>query len=205
MVPSQTILARRRGARQEGTDAPEVADRELHWLRAVVMHPDRRVSELVHYAREIVIPPRTEDELYEEIPAEGELTELLRARVHRADGGTAFPVEEANDDARPRIRWPELGPGDVVEVAFRSWTAGPVGGRADPPFYRLDYAGGLSTHPVLYNEVDVESPADRPIYVDVVNGKADRHEEKDEDGRHVMRLRLGRPAERPRRAARASA
>ncbi len=197
LVPSQTILARRRGARQEGTDAPEVADRELHWLRAVVMHPDRRVSELVHYAREIVIPPRTEDELYEEIPAEGELTELLRARVHRADGGTAFPVEEANDDARPRIRWPELGPGDVVEVAFRSWTAGPVGGRADPPFYRLDYAGGLSTHPVMYNEVDVESPADRPIYVDIVNGKADRHEEKDEGGRHVMRLVWDAPVSVP--------
>jgi hypothetical protein len=197
LVSSQAILARRKGARTEGTDAPEVADRELHWLRAVVMHPDRRVSELVHYAREIVIPPRTEDELYEEIPAEGDLTELLRARVHRADGGTAFPVEEANDDARPRIRWPELGSGDVVEVAFRSWTAGPVGGRADPPFYRLDYAGGLSTHPVLYNEVDVESPSDRPIYVDVVNGKADRRDEKDGGGRHVMRLVWDAPVSVP--------
>jgi len=197
LVASQAILARRRGARPGGTDAPDVSDRELHWLRAVVMHADRRVSELVHYAREIVIPPRTEDELYEEIPAEGDLTELLRARVHRADGGTAFPVEEANDDARPRIRWPELGAGDVVEVAFRSWTAGPVGGRADPPFYRLDYAGGLSTRPVIYNEVDVESPADRPIYVDVVNGKADRREEKDEGGRHVMRLVWDAPVNVP--------
>jgi hypothetical protein len=121
----------------------------------------------------------------------------LRARVHRADGGTAFPVEEANDDARPRIRWPELGPGDVVEVAFRSWTAGPVGGRADPPFYRLDYAGGLSTRPVIYNEVDVESPPDRPIYVDIVNGRADRREEKDEGGRHVLRLVWDSPVNVP--------
>jgi hypothetical protein len=192
LVPSQVILARRQGVRHEGPDGkdgpPDVADRELHWLRAVVMHPDRRVSELVHYAREIVIAPRTEDELYEEIPAEGDLTEIVRARVHRKDGGTAYPVEEANDNAHPRIRWSELAPGDVIEVAFRSWTAGPVGGRGDPPFYRLDYAGALSTHPVLYNEVDVESPPDHPIYVDVVNGKAERREEKDENGRHVLRL-----------------
>ncbi len=123
------------------SDAPDVADRQLHWLRAVVMHPDRRVSEMVQYAREIVIPPRTDDELYENVPAEGAQTEILRARVHRKDGTEAFAAEEASDDAQPRIRWPELGPGDVVEVAFRSWTAGPVGGRGDPPFYLLDYAG----------------------------------------------------------------
>ncbi|HSY24766.1 MAG TPA: transglutaminase domain-containing protein [Polyangiaceae bacterium] len=202
LVSSQTILARRQGVRHEGPDGkrdgteppPDVADRELHWLRAVVMHPDRRVSELVHYAREIVIAPRTEDELYEEIPAEGDLTEIVRARVHRKDGGTAYPVEEANDNAHPRIRWSELSPGDVVEVAFRSWTAGPVGGRGDPPFYRLDYAGALSTHPVLYNEVDVESPPEHPIYVDVVNGKATRRDEKDENGRHVLRLVWDHPA-----------
>jgi hypothetical protein len=197
LVPSQVILARRRSTRPDATEPPDVADRELHWLRAVVMHPDRRVSELVHYAREIDIPPRTEEELYEEIPAEGDLTELLRARVHRADGGTAYPVEEANDDAHPRIRWPELAGGDVVEVAFRSWTAGPVGGRADPPFYRLDYAGGQATHPVVYNEVDVESPSDRPIFVDIVNGKADRREEKNEGGRHTLRLVWDAPVNVP--------
>src|SRR6202012_2941775 len=84
LVPSQTILARRQGV-PSGAEAPDVADRELHWLRAVVMHPDRRVSELVQYAREIVIPPRTEDELYEDVPAEGDLTEIVRARVHRKD------------------------------------------------------------------------------------------------------------------------
>jgi hypothetical protein len=196
LVASQVILARRRPAPPPG-DAPDVADRELHWVRAVVMHPDRRVSELVHYAREIVIPPRTEDDLYEDVPAEGDLTEIVRARVHRADGTTAFPVEESNDDAKPRLRWPELGPGDVVEVAFRSWTAGPVGGRADPPFYRLDYAGGQSTHPVVYNEVDIESPHEHPIYADVVNGRADTHDERDEGGRHVERLIWDKPVNAP--------
>jgi transglutaminase-like putative cysteine protease len=219
LVPSQTILARRKGAgsaadvaktapggpsdpaakasppaappgsaEASGVAAPDVADRELHWLRAVIMHPDRRVSELVHYAREVVIAPRTEDELYEDIPAEGDLTEIVRARVHRKDGSSAFPVEEANENASPRIRWPELSPGDVVEVAFRSWTSGPVGGRGDPPFYRRDYAGALATHPVLYNEVVLEYPPDRPIFFDIVNGKADRRVENDENGRHVVRM-----------------
>jgi hypothetical protein len=196
LVASQVILARRRPVPPPG-DAPDVADRELHWVRAVVMHSDRRVSELVHYAREIVIPPRTEDDLYEDVPAEGDLTEIVRARVHRADGSTAFPVEESNDDAKPRLRWPDLGPGDVVEVAFRSWTAGPVGGRADPPFYRLDYAGGQSTHPVVYNEVDIESPHEHPIYADVVNGRADTHDERDEGGRHIERLIWDKPVNAP--------
>jgi hypothetical protein len=184
IVSSQTILARRL---PPGSEMPDVADRQLYWLRAAVMHPDRRVSEMVQYAREIVIAPRTEDELFENIPAEGDQTEILRARVHRKDGGEAFPVEEANDNAQPRIRWPELVAGDVVEVAFRSWTAGPVGGRGDPPFYRLDYAAAQMTHPLVYNEDVVESPADRPIFTDVVNGKAERREEKDENGRHVVR------------------
>ncbi len=227
LVSSQTILARRQGilsaivakdaqapsrdpaggvaptaknlppTAAPSNDVRDVADRELHWLRAVVMHPDRRISEMVHYAREIVIPPRTEDELYEDIPAEGDLTEILRARVHRKDGSTVFPVEESSENAHPRIRWPELACGDVVEVAFRSWTAGPVGGRGDPPFYRLDYAGALSTHPVAYNEVVVESPHDRPIYVDVVNGKPDRREEQDKDDRHVSRLVWEKPSNVP--------
>ncbi len=227
LVSSQTILARRRGVGRPaeavsqlqgsqgdpaakasppstpvvtdsgGVAAPDVSDRELHWLRAVVMHADRRVSELVHYAREIVIAPRTEDELYEEIPAEGDLTEIVRARVHRRDGSSAFPVEEANENAQPRIRWPELAPGDVVEVAFRSWTGGPVGGRGDPPFYRRDYAGSVATRPVLYNEDVIEFPADRPIYFDIVNGKADRREEKDEGGRHVVRLVWDNPPNVP--------
>jgi transglutaminase-like putative cysteine protease len=193
IVPEQTILARR----SQGRTPADVADRQLHWLRAVVMHPDRRISEMVHYAREIVIAPRTEDELYEDIPAEGDQTELLRARVHRKDGGEAFPVEEANERGNARIRWPELSPGDVVEVAFRSWTAGPVGGRGDPPFYRLDYAGALTTHPIVYNEDVLEYPPDRPIYSDIVNGKADRREEHDEGGRHIVRFVWDRPPNVP--------
>lgn len=226
IVPSQTILARRTpaptapppsqvagtsgpgakssppvasapGPASASADPPDVEDRQLHWLRAVVMHPDRRVSEMVHYAREIVIAPRTEDELYEEIPAEGDQTEILRARVHRKDGGEAFPVEEANEKSQARIRWPELSPGDVVEVAFRSWSAVPVGGRGDPPFYRLDYAGALTTHPILYNEDVIEYPADRPIFSDVVNGKADRREERDENGRHVVRYVWDHPVNVP--------
>lgn len=213
MVASQTILARRRGAaadvpaRSDQATAskasaptespPDVADRELHWLRVVTMHPDRRVSELVHYAREIVIGPRTEQELYEDVPSEGDLTEIVRARVHRRDGAVAFPVEESNDDARPRIRWPDLHPGDVVEVAFRSWSAGPVGGRGDPPFYRIDYAGARTTHPLLYNEVVAISPKQHPIYVDVVNGKPDRREESDAGGTHVVRLVWDKPVNVP--------
>lgn len=176
-----------------GPESPDVGDRELHWLRAVVMHRDRRVSELVHYAREIVIPPRTEDDLVEDLPAEGDLTEIVRARVHRKNGETAFPVEQTSDGARPRIRWPELAAGDVVEVAFRSWTAGPVGGRGDPPFYRLDYAGSQSTHPVLHNEVIVDSPSDHPIYAEVVNGAPERREDKVEGDRHIVRLVWEKP------------
>jgi hypothetical protein len=206
VVSSQAILARRapRSARTDApnlgsgaSNAPDVADRQLYWLRAVVMHADRRVSEMVQYAREIVIPPRTEEELFENVPAEGDSTEILRARVHRRDGGEAFPVEEATDNAQPRIRWPELAPGDVVEVAFRSWTDGPVGGRGDPPFFRLDYAGAQSTHPVVYNEVVIESPPDRPIYFDVVNGKPDTRSESDVGGRHVVRLAWDRPVNVP--------
>jgi hypothetical protein len=185
LVPSQTILARRQGV---PSGPPDAADRQLHWLRAVVMHPDRRVSMLIHYAREIVIAPRTEGELYEEMPVEADLVEILRARVHRKGGGTAFPTEEHNEGSRPRIRWPDLEPGDVVEVAFREWTARPVGGRGDAPFYFQDYAGSLSSHPTLYNEVDVETLPDRPLYLDVLHGGDYQRTEKDENGHHVVRF-----------------
>ncbi len=192
LTPIATILARR------GTSpSSEISNRELHWSRAVTMHADRRVSELVHYAREIVIAPRTEDELYEDIPAEGDLTEIVRARVYRKDGATAFAVEQASDGGHPRIRWPELSTGDVVEVAFRSWTSGPVGGRADPPFYRLDYAGSLATQPLAYNEVSVDSPVDHPIYVDVINGKPDRTESTTAGGRKTIRLIWDKPPSVP--------
>ncbi len=186
MVPSATLLARRKGVPPK----PDVADRQLHWLRAVVMHPDRRVSQLIHYAREIVIAPRSQEELYENIPMEGDTTEILRARVHRKDGGIAYPLEENNDGVRPRIRWPELLPGDTVEVAVRSWTDHAVGGRGDPPYYFLDYAGSTSAHPILYNEVVVETTPQAPIWVDVLNAAPGSFtkEEKDQNGRHVTRL-----------------
>jgi transglutaminase-like putative cysteine protease len=190
LVPKEALLARRRGV---PSGAPDVADRELYWLRAVVFHPDRRVSQLIQYAREIVIAPRTEDELVEDIPAESDLTEILRARVHRKDGGVAFPTEEHNEGTRPRIRWPELLPGDTVEVAVREWTQTPVGGRADPPFSFLDHAGATVTHPLLYNEVVVDTPIDRPIYLDVLHGNAERRVDKEENGRHVTRLVWDRP------------
>ena len=196
---------RRRGGAAGLAEAPDVADRELHWLRAVIMHPDNRVSQLIHYAREIVIAPRTEDELFEDVPAEGDLTEILRARVHRKDGGTAFPVEEPNDDARPRIRWPELTTGDVVEVAFRSWTAGPVGGRGDAPFFPRLRRRAVDPPAPLQRGRSSSRRADHPLYVDVLNGKADRRDEKDA-GAHARRApRLGQAAQRPRRAARAAA
>ncbi len=185
LVSSQTILARRKGV---PVGLPEAADRQLHWLRAVVMHPDRRVSMLIHYAREIVVAPRTQGELYEELPFQADLVEILRARVHRKDGGTAFPTEEHNEGSRPRIRWPDLEPGDVVEVAMREWTRGPVGGRGDAPFTFMDFAGSFSTHPTLYNEVVVETLPDRPLYLDVLNGGDYQRTEKDENGHHAVRL-----------------
>jgi hypothetical protein len=190
LVSSETLLSRRQGVPK---GVPDVADRELYWLRAVVMHPDRRVSQLIQYAREYVIAPRTQDDLLEDIPAEGDLTEILRARVYRKDGGVAFPTEEHNEGTRPRIRWPELLPGDTVEVVVRNWTAGAVGGRGDPPFYFLDYAGSTFTHPVLYNEVVVEASPQTPIFLDVLHGHADRRNEKDERGRHVTRLVWEKP------------
>jgi hypothetical protein len=189
LVKSETILARRRGV-PKGT--PDVADRELHWLRAVRMHEDNRVSQLIHYAREIVIPPRTQQELFEPIPPEGDLTEILRARVHRKNGAVAFPVEEHNDGARPRIRWPELEAGDTVEVAVRQWTSTAVGGRGDAPFYFMDYAGAPASHPLLYNEVIVETTPGHPLYVDVIHDKVapfKRVERDDKErGVHVLQL-----------------
>ncbi len=190
LVPSQEILARRKGI---SPGLPDVSARDLHFLRAVVMHADHRVSMLIHYAREIVIAPRTEGELYEDLPADEDLTEILRARVHRKDGGTAFPAEEHNEGGRPRVRWPTLQAGDVVEVAVREWTRGPVGGRSDAPFYFIDFAGAYASHPTFYNEVDVETLPDRPLYLDVLNGGDYQRTEKDENGHHVVRFVWAHP------------
>jgi tetratricopeptide (TPR) repeat protein len=175
----------------------EVFDRQLHWTRAVTLHADRRVSQLIHYAREIVIEPRTQEDLYEAIPAEGEETEILRARVHRAKGGVAFAEEQKSEGGRPAIRWPDLKAGDVVEVAIRTWTSGPVGRRGDPPFYFVDYAGSVATHPLLYNDVIVDSPADRPLAVDVLHGKPDRLTDETKDGRRVVRMIWDQPSNVP--------
>ncbi|MDF2695061.1 MAG: Transglutaminase-like enzyme putative cysteine protease [Labilithrix sp.] len=194
LVKSETILARRKGV---PAGAPDVADRELHWLRAVRMHADNRVSQLIHYAREIVIAPRSQQELFEPIPPEGDLTEILKARVHRKNGGIAFPVEEHNDGARPRIRWPELEAGDTVEVAVRQWTSTAVGGRGDAPFYFMDYAGSAASHPLLYNEVIVETSPGHPLYVDVLNDKLAPYKRTETDdkerGVHVLRLVWDKP------------
>ncbi len=192
LVSSASILARRLGVPIKGTD---VADRQVYFLRAVSMHDDNRVSQLIHYAREIIIAPRTDDELYEDIPSEGDLTEILRARVHKKDGATAFPTEEHNEGARPRIRWPELSPGDTVEVAVRAWTSTAVGGRGDAPFYFMDFAGAPSTHPTLYNEDVVEFPKAHPIWVDVIGAPPGSYarSEHDEGNRHVMHLVWTKP------------
>ncbi len=189
----ETILARRQGVTEKGP--PRVADRQLHWLRAVKMHPDHRVSQLIQYAREIVIAPRSQQELFEPIPPEGDLTEILRARVYRRSGEIAFPVEEHNDGARPQIRWPELEAGDTVEVVVRQWSAGAVGGRGDPPYFFLDYAGSPASHPLLYNEVVVETPPDMPLYVDVVheNLAPFTRTETTERGMHVLRMVWEKP------------
>ena len=193
LAPIATILARRKGVPEKGP--PDVADRELHWLRAVRMHADNRVSQLIQYAREIVIAPRTQQELFEPIPPEGDLTEILRARVHKKAGGILFPTEEHNDGARPRIRWPELEAGDTVEVVIRQWTSTAVGGRGDAPFYFMDYAGSTASHPLLYNEVVVETLPGHPLYVDVLHDKLVPYKrtETDERGMHVVHLVWDKP------------
>jgi tetratricopeptide (TPR) repeat protein len=191
LVAPEVFLVRRKGV---PVGIPDVADRELYWLRAVVLHPDRRVSQLIQYAREVVIPPRTQEELVEDLPAEGDLTELLRARVHRKNGGVAFPTEQHDEGSRPSIRWPELEPGDTVEVALRTWTREAVGGRGNAPFTFMDYAGSTTTHPLLYNEVVVEAPKSSPLYIDVLHGDADRRTERDEGDLHIIRLVWDHPA-----------
>jgi hypothetical protein len=93
---------------------------------------------------------------------------------------------------RPRIRWPELEAGDTVEVAIRQWTSTAVGGRGDAPYFFMDYAGAAASHPLLYNEVIVESTPAHPLYVDVIHDKVVPYKriEKDdkERGVHVLQL-----------------
>jgi hypothetical protein len=184
IVAPSVFLARRKGV---PTGLSDVADRELHWFRAVRTHADGRISQLIHYAKEIVIAPKSQSELYEDVPAEGELTELLRARVHRKNGGVAMPLEVHDDGARPRVRWPNLEPGDTVEIALRTWTSSAVGGRGDAPYHFMDYAGAPSTHPLIYNEVVIETVPERPLYVDVLHGTDHKRTESKDEGRSVVR------------------
>ncbi|MBI4957412.1 MAG: transglutaminase domain-containing protein [Myxococcales bacterium] len=161
-------------------------ERELHWRRVVTFHEDKRVSQLMHYAREIVVEPRTEGERYERFPARGPQTELVLARVHRTDGSVVGPQEQ--DASGPRVLWPKLHTGDVVEVAVRTWTPGPVGRRGDAPFYFIDYVGSTDDRPVLYNEVVIDAPVGQPLPFDVLGGKPDKREDHEDNGRRVTRL-----------------
>lgn len=180
----EEFLAR---ARKNPAKKGEIFDRQLHWVRIVTYHPDKRISQLMHYAREVVIEPRTDNDLYEpSIPSEGGDTELLFAKLYRKDGTIAQP-EEQSSGGRPYVRWPELHTGDIVEVAVRSWTDGPVGRRGDAPFYFIDYVGSTDTHPILYNEVVVDSAEGSRLAIDVLNGKVERYDEQKKDGRVIQR------------------
>lgn len=194
IVAPDVLLAR---AKASPAKAGDVVDRQVYWLRAVTQHDDRRVSQLIHYGREIVIAPRQQEELFENIPMEGDETEILKARVHRASGEVVFAEEAKSDQGRPVIRWPDLKTGDVVEVAVRSWTSGPIGRRGDPPFYFLDYGGAVATHPLLYNEVILDLPKEKGLAVDILNGKADRVDSKEEGGRVVTHYIWEKPVTLP--------
>ncbi len=185
LVPAATILER---AKAKPAKVGEVFDRQLHFMRVVTYHEDKRVSQLIHYAREIVVEPRTDDELFErDIPAEGDEAELVFARLYHKDGTVVQP-EQQSSSGMPFVKWPELKRGDIVEVAVRGWTAGPVGRRGDAPFYFIDYVGSTETRPVLFNEVIVDSPEGSSLGVDVINGKADKLEESKVGGRKVQRF-----------------
>jgi hypothetical protein len=168
LVKPEVFLSR---GRAKPVKKGEVFDRQLHWVRVVTYHKDKRVSQLMHYSREIVIEPRTDQDLIENVPSEGDDTELIFARVHKKDGTVLQPEEQSSGGRRPYIRWPDLKTGDVVEVAVRSWTAGPVGRRGEAPFWFIDYVGSTDTHPILFNQVVVDSPEGSPLAIDVLGDK----------------------------------
>lgn len=186
IVPAEQFLAR---ARAKPAKVDEQFERQLHFRRVVRLHPDKRVSQLIHYAREIVVEPRTEGERYEHIPALSRHTELIFARLHRADG-TVLPPEEQETPSLglPSVRWPKLVRGDVVEVALRAWTPGPIGRRGEMPFYFVDFVGSADTRPVLYNEVVIDAPDGGPLAFDVINGKPDRTQVERRGGRTITQL-----------------
>ncbi|NUO52107.1 MAG: hypothetical protein HOV80_24915, partial [Polyangiaceae bacterium] len=125
----------------------------------------------------------------------GDQVELVFARVHRKDGTVVQPDEQSAAGAY--IKWPDLKQGDIVEYAVRSWTSGPVGRRGDAPFYFIDYVGSTTTRPVMFNEVIVDSPEGSPLGIDVINGKAEKRDEKVENGRKITRLTWENPTNVP--------
>lgn len=182
-VPAKEFLARRRA---HPAPAEGMFERQLHWQRVVRMHTDKRISQTIHYAREILVEPRSEQDRYEHVPETSPTSELLIARVHRPDGGILQPEEQ--DASGGLVRWPALRRGDVIEIAVRSFTPGPVGRRDDAPFYFVDYVGSVATHPVLYNEVVIDAPNGSPLAFDVIGGKPDRRIESQVGDRTVTRL-----------------
>ena len=191
LVAPRVFLTR---AKKTPANKAAVHSRQLHWRRIVRRHADNRVSQTMHYAREIVVVPKTEGERYEELPG-GYGSELLVARVHRKNGDVVAPEEE--DASGPMVRWPPLERGDVVEIAIRNWTPGPVGRRGDAPFYFVDYVGSVDSRPVLYNDVVIDTPADKPLAFDVVGGKADAHHKRTDGGRRIDHLVWNNPPSVP--------
>jgi len=189
VVPAETFLDRA-VERDRATASPGVSERELHWRRVVRLHDDRRVSQLMHYAREIVVPPRMGDQRYESVP-KGARTELLIARVHRSDGAVVAPEER--DDRGLVVKWPRLERGDVVEVAVRTWTRGPVGRRGDPPFHFTDYVGSVASRPSLHNEVVIDTPTSAPMSFDVIGGRPDERREEKKGDRTVTWMVWNQP------------
>ncbi|MFO0550696.1 MAG: transglutaminase-like domain-containing protein [Polyangiaceae bacterium] len=186
---SASILAR---AKATPAKPGEEFERLLHFQRVVTYHPDKRVSQLIHQAREIVVEPRTNDELYErQVQVEGDEVELVFARVHRKDGTVVAPDEQSTVGAY--IKWPQLKAGDIVEFAVRSWTSQPVGRRGDPPWYFIDYVGSTTTRPTLFNEVIVDSPENSQLGTDVINGKAEKVDDQVVNGRRIVKYTWEHP------------
>jgi tetratricopeptide (TPR) repeat protein len=183
LVPPKEFLDRvkERPAPKEG-----LFERQVHWRRVVRLHPDKRISQTIHYAREILIEPRTENDRYERVPEASPTSELLIARVHRPDGTILEPEEK--EATGSMLRWPALRRGDVVEIAVRAFTPGPVGRRGDAPFYFVDYVGAVATHPVLYNEVVIDAPRGSALAFDVLGGKPDRRLESVVGDRTITQL-----------------